>query len=386
MTEEPPKILIADDQEVNIEVMRHFLAPKGYEIFAALGGKEALDVVTKIMPDVIILDLVMPDMNGYEVCQAIKNNPQSRHIPVIILTGAPQEEANIRALDSGADDFLQRPFNASFLDARIRNCIRTKRLQDNLLKYKEQLEEYNTLLEVRVQERTQQVERTQYALLFSLAKLAESRDPETGRHLERIRTYAKELTAELKKDAFLSDVLTDDFSQTLFHACPLHDIGKVGIPDRILLKPGKLTTEEFEIMKMHTEIGGDTLLLAEKEAGGSSLIAMARSIAYYHHERWDGSGYPKGLEGENIPIEARIVGLADCYDALVSRRAYKEPFSHEKARDIILSGRETQFDPKVVDAFLKLEDVFQNTREVLTDTGETPLIQQIMSRLGVTEF
>ncbi len=379
--EDQAKILIVDDQEMNIELMKHLLGAKGYEIFAALSGPEALKMVETVAPDVIILDLVMPEMNGYEVCELIKLNPKTRHVPVIILTGAPQEEANIRALDSGADDFLQRPFNAAFLDARIRNCIRTKKLQDSLLEYRRRLEEYNEKLESRIRERTEQLEKTQHATVFALAKLAESRDTETGKHLERIRGYGKEIAEELAGYDGLKDSITEDFIDVLFNASPLHDIGKVGIPDRILLKPGKLTPEEFDIMKRHTEIGGDTLAAVEEETGGSPLIAMGRDIAYYHHERWDGSGYPRGLKGDHIPLAARIINLADCYDALVSKRCYKEPFSHEKAKEIILGSEGTQFDPDVIKAFLKREERFRAIHFELQDSDPTTWIQKVVESL-----
>lgn len=380
-----PRVLVVDDEEVNLDLMRRFLSVKGYEVVAARDGLDALARIAEHPPDVIILDLIMPNMNGYEVCERIKANPSTRHIPVIILTGAPKEEANVRALEAGADDFLQRPFDASLLDARLRNCICSKILQDRLIEYHRRLEGYNEQLEDGIRRRTAQLERTQHATVFALAKLAESRDPETGRHLERIRGYGRELALDLAQLDSYRAAINREFVDTLFYSSPLHDIGKVGIPDRILLKPGKLTKAEFEIMKTHTEIGGDTLRAAEEEGGGSPLIRMGCDITYYHHERWDGSGYPKGLAGEAIPLAARIISLADCYDALVSKRAYKEPFPHEKARQLILEGAGTQFDPHVVSAFRAREAAFVKIHQELRDTGHPTRIQQLMETLDALD-
>ncbi len=217
--------------------------------------------------------------------------------------------------------------------------------------------------------------------MFSLAKLAESRDNETGAHLERIRLYARELALELKQHSQYAPVITNDFVKVLFQSSPLHDIGKVGIPDQILLKPGKLTSDEFEIMKSHTIIGGDTLCAADLEAGQNSFLAMGRDIAYYHHEKWNGQGYPFGLAGEEIPLPARIVAVADVYDALTTRRPYKNAFPHEKSRAIILEGEGSHFDPDLVQAFLAREDRFTEIHDSFGESESLAPLQKILQEL-----
>jgi len=361
------RILVADDFVENTRILENFLKPKGYEVVSVHDGEAAVRVAEENPPDIILLDLVMPKMDGVEVCHHLKQNPSTRHIPVIIITGMPEKQANVRALEAGADDFLAKPFDAVLLDARIRSSLRSKQLQDRIIEYQQQLLEYNETLEQRIRERTAQVGRTQQIAVFSLAKLAESRDVETGAHLERIRCYAREVASALVSNGEGEGPLSQKFVDHLFLSCPLHDIGKVGIPDRILLKPGKLTSQEFEIMKSHTVIGGDTLRSADLEAGQDSFLAMGRDIAYHHHERWDGKGYPKGLKAKEIPLAARITAVGDVYDALTSKRPYKEPFSHEKSKSIIVEGRGTQFDPQVVDACLACEEAVTVIHESSTE-------------------
>lgn len=348
-------ILVVDDLPENVQVLSGFLVPLGYRVCASFSGEEALSRVQECPPDIILLDLVMPGMSGFEVCRRLKRSPETRHIPVIIITGLSDKEANVKAVEAGADDFLIKPFDRVLLEARIRSSLKSKVLQDRVLKYQRELEQ-------RVKERTRQVELTQQVAVFSLAKLAESRDTETGEHLDRMRTYAREIALELLTRDDFRGVIDEAFVEQLYLSSPLHDIGKVGIPDKILLKPGKLTPEEFDIMKTHSLIGGDTLRAADIEAGQDSFLAMGRDIAYYHHERWDGTGYPFGLEKEEIALPARIVALADVYDALSSRRPYKEAFSHEKSKGIIVEGRGKQFDARIVDAFLAREKAFQEVR------------------------
>lgn len=373
-----PDILVVDDMAENIELLKLLLAPKGYRIRAAYNGQEALDVVAADPPDVILLDLAMPVMDGFTVCERLKGNPETRHIPIIIITGLAEHEANLRALEAGADDFVLRPFNYVLLDARIRSSARSKALQDQVI-------DYQRTLEQRVSERTEQVVLTQRVTVFSLARLAESRDPETGDHLSRMRCYVDELARHLATQSSFQEVVTDEFIEQLYHSSPLHDIGKVGIPDAILLKPDKLTPDEFDIMKTHSVIGGDTLKAADQEVGQASFLAMGRDIAYYHNEQWCGRGYPCGLEGEKIPLSARLVALGDVYDALRSRRPYKEPLGHEEARVIILEGGGVNFDPDIVDAFLAVEDRFVSTHKEFPDTGQPSLIQQIVNQLAESQ-
>ena len=376
-----PTILIVDDLEENAKILETFLRPQGYRSVCVTNGQEALDFVAQQPPDVILLDLMMPGMDGFEVCRRLKQNIKTYHIPVIIITGLAEKEANVRALEAGADDFLVKPFDYVLLRARITSSLRSKELQDQVMHYQEQLEEANLNLEQRIKDRTAQVARTQQVAVFSLAKLAESRDTETGTHLERMRSYAREIAEELSTWDKYRDRLPADFAEQVFQCSPLHDIGKVGIPDAILLKPGKLTPQEFDIMKTHAQIGGDTLRAADIEAGQASFLAMGRDIAYHHHERWDGKGYPFGQLGDEIPLAARIVAVSDVYDALSSKRPYKEAFSHEKSRDIIIEGRGAAFDPDAVDAFLVREDAILAIRDRFQDATATTLIHRLNQML-----
>ena len=364
------KILVIDDLAENTALMERFLRPRGYDVRCFTSGMEGLRAVDADPPDVILLDLVMPQMDGFQVCQTLKQDPRTRHIPIIVVSGLQEREANIRAIESGADDFLVKPFDSVLLEARIRSSIRTKMLHDQIFEYQDQLENQNERLEEAVQERTAQIVRTQEVTVFSLAKLAESRDNETGDHLERMRCYAREVADELIKLPKYRKIHDQTFVKQIYESSPLHDIGKVGIPDTILLKPGKLTSDEFRVMKHHTVIGGDTLSAADKEAGENSFLAMGRDIAYSHHERWDGTGYPFGLKGDEIPLASRVVAVSDVYDALSSKRPYKEPFSHEKSVAIILEGRGSHFDPEVVDAFLRREKDVIRIRETFTSCGK----------------
>ncbi len=370
-TNEQAIILAVDDQPDNIHLFRMMLEPQGYEIWEALSGEDALAVLQKGLPDIVLLDLALPGMSGLEVVERLKQDGRARHVPVIMVTGTGDHDANVRAIEMGADDFLSKPIDRVLLEARIRNSLRTKRLRDQLLQHRQQLE-------TKIRERTLQLERTQHVTVYSLAKLAESRDNETGEHLNRMRCYAREVALELGVRPEYSDEIDPGFVDELFHSSPLHDIGKVGIPDMILLKPGRLTPEEFEIMKAHSTIGGDTLRAADLEAGEGSFLAMGRDIAYYHHERWDGSGYPMGLRGREIPLAARIVAVADVYDALTSKRPYKEAFPHEKAMGIMKEARGTHFDPVVFDAFLERENECVAICETLQDNGVPSHIHRLV--------
>ncbi|NUM54728.1 MAG: two-component system response regulator [Candidatus Hydrogenedentes bacterium] len=377
-----PTILVVDDMPENLELYRRLLTPRGYSVLSANGGVEAFAIVAATPPDVILLDLLMPGMDGFEVCERLKRNLATRHIPVIMVTGVADHDANIRALESGVDDFITRPLDPVLLEARIRSSVKSKAMQDQILRYQKRLEDDKQILEARVHERTAEVERTQQATVFGLARLAESRDPETGEHLERMRRYVREIAVEMATWAKYDRVIDSGFVETLYYSSPLHDIGKVGIPDAILLKPGKLSPEEFDIMKTHALIGGDTLKDADEEAGGNSFLAMGRDIAYYHHEKWDGSGYPHGMLGPDIPLPARIVALGDAYDAMTTKRPYKEPFSHEKTRQIILDAAGQHFDPEVVEAFLKREQRFIRIQKELGDRGKLTHLEQVMQQVA----
>lgn len=353
---EETTILLVDDNAENIYLLKIILGDKGYRLVTAENGQEALDCFDTsegAAIDLVITDIMMPEIDGLELTRRIRNNPKTHPIPVMLLTANKVDHGDIaKGLELGADDFLAKPVNPVEIIARVRSLLRVKHLHDKLT-------DVNDHLTQLVEERTMELFSARDTALFGFAKLAEYRDPETGEHLERIRSYTRTLAEQLAKTGVYNDVITEDFIQQVVFSSPLHDIGKVGIRDSILLKPGKLTKEEFEIMKTHSTIGGDTLAAAERHsAGADGFLSMAKNIAYYHHERWDGKGYPSGLAGENIPLVARIMAVADVYDALVSKRVYKEAYPHEKAHDIIVEEWGKHFDPAVAEAFLATEEKF----------------------------
>jgi putative two-component system response regulator len=357
-------ILIVDDNEDNIFLLEHIISQHGYAIMRAMGGAEALDVVRAngTLVDLVILDIMMPDIDGLTVTKILKESPVTKMIPILLLTassrGAKYEDV-ARGLDIGADDYMVKPVEKVELMARVRSLLRSKKLQDDLLVKTRQLEEINDRLEQMAEERAIEIMLTRDAAIFGMAKLAESRDPETGAHLERIRNYTKALATELRNTPKYSKVIDDEFILMIYQSSPLHDIGKVGIPDNVLLKPERLTPEEFDVMKRHAMIGGDALSATQRwDITEQNFLTMGREIAYYHHERWDGKGYPKGLKGEEIPLSARIMALADVYDALVSQRVYKNPMTSEDARNTIIAESGKQFDPDIVDAFVRIEGKF----------------------------
>lgn len=356
---EKAMILIADDTEANIDVLVEALGDT-YDLAIALNGNEALEAVNYEIPDLILLDILMPGMNGYEVCEKLKKDERTEDIPVIFLTGLTDVDSKTKSFELGAVDYITKPFEVLEVQARVKTHLELKSAQDYLANQ-------NQILEARVDQRTDELQKTKAAMIFSLAALAETRDPETGEHIKRTQWYVKVLAENLSHFEKYASYLRPKLIDMLFEASALHDIGKVGVRDSVLLKAGKLTTEEFEEMKNHTLYGRNTLDVAIREIGNSDLLSLAKEIAYTHHERWDGKGYPVGLERGEIPISGRIMALADVYDALVSKRVYKEAYSHEKSREIILRGRGTQFDPDVVDAFLLNEEFFKEIVEKYKD-------------------
>jgi putative two-component system response regulator len=354
-------VLIVDDLEPNRKMIDTFLTPLGLTTFEASNGVEALEVVGEKKPDLILLDLNMPELDGFEVCRRLKADPETKMIPIVVITGFSDADNHLRALEVGADDFLAKPFNLHFLKARLQSLLEMKRLYDMNIGYQENLKKNNIEL-------MQELINTQDITIVALAKLAEFRDPETGEHLERMREYAKAIAKELKKKDKYKEYITPKYIENIYKSTPLHDIGKVGIPDDVLLKPGKLTPEEFEVMKRHSEIGGDAISSATKLTGmKQSFLDMGKDIAYHHHEKWNGKGYPKGLAGEVIPLTARITALADVYDALTSKRVYKEAFSHEKSRSIVIEESGEAFDPEIVEAFINIENDFKAIRREYKD-------------------
>jgi putative two-component system response regulator len=343
-------IMIVDDTEMNIVILVEALQDD-YELIVAINGLDAIELLEDQKPDLILLDIMMPEMDGYEVLSKLKKNPDLEHIPVILLSAITDSDSKNKGFSLGAVDYVTKPFEIIEVKARVKTQIR---LEEARLV----LENQNIILEEKVKERTRLIERTNFATIYCLAALAETRDPETGEHIKRTQKYIKELALELSSNEEYKDVLTNEYIELLYKSAPLHDIGKVGIKDSILLKPGKLTEEEFEEMKNHTTYGGESLMVGIKELGEESFLTLAKEIALTHHEKWDGCGYPRGLSKQEIPISGRLMALSDVYDALISKRVYKEAFTHEEAKNIILEGKGTHFDPDIVDAFIKRESKF----------------------------
>lgn len=355
---EGARVLVVDDVPANRDMLSRRLQRLGCETVTANNGGEALTALSRFAFDVVLLDVMMPEISGFEVLQKIKADRETVHIPVVMVSALDEFDHVVRCIEAGAEDYLAKPINPVLLRARVGACLEKKRLHDAEADHRQEIERYNQELEHRVRHQVGQITQSQLATIFALSKLAESRDPETGAHLERLREFSRILAIEMR-DRGCSEI-DDTFVENIFAASPLHDIGKVGIPDHILLKPGKLTQDEFEVMKTHTSMGADTLMAVDATHPGNTLIVMGIEIAQCHHEKWNGSGYPLGLQGKDIPLAARILALADVYDALRSNRVYKEGFSHEKAKGIITESKGTHFDPEVVDCFEAVDYVFND--------------------------
>lgn len=353
-------VLIVDDCAENLAFMAQGLKER-YHVKAAKSGEMALHILEQFDIDLILLDIVMPDITGYDVIRAVTNNHKTRNIPVIFLTGKNSPEDEKLGFELGAADYVHKPVSIPLLRSRVKTHLQNKRSKDILM-------DENGYLEKQVLKRSYELDRMQDAVVFALASLAETRDPETGNHILRTQHYVKLLAEQLAEKPHYSEMLTPKMIDTYFKAAPLHDIGKVGIVDSILLKPGKLTDEEFEIMKDHAKLGLLALEKAEQLSGArNDLITVAKEIAYGHHEKWDGSGYPNGYSGDAIPLSARLMALADVYDALRCRRVYKAPMSHDKAKQIIMEGSGQHFDPEVIEAFIAQEDRFIKIAEEFGD-------------------
>ncbi len=353
-------VLAVDDTVTNIEVVKGVLA-NDYLVQAAISGPVALKIIAKQKPDLILLDVMMPEMDGYEVCRQLKADPATKDIPIIFLTAKSQEEDEAKGLSLGAVDYIAKPISPPILKERVKNHLLLKASRDYLAKQNEVLEE-------KVLERTSQLSSLQDVAMVAMGALAESRDPETGNHIRRTQYYVKALSQKLAQTEKYREYLQPDIISALFKSAPLHDVGKVGVVDSILLKPGKLTEEEFEEMKQHTTYGRDAIEAAIGSLGSAdNFLQFAKQIAYSHHEKWDGSGYPQGLAGEDIPLSARIMAVADVYDALISTRPYKVGFGHEKSVAIILEGRGSHFDPDIIDCFNAITEEFQQIAQRFQD-------------------
>lgn len=355
-------VLVVDDAEINLEILAAAL-DKDYEVRVASDGKSALEIIKEKAPDLVLLDILMPGMDGYEVCRRLKKNSNTRDIPVVFITGMNQVQSKTRGFELGAVDYITKPFDIHEVRARVKTHL-TNTLAKKIL------ENRTINLEEKVKERTRELWLTQEVTIECMASLAETRDPETGGHIKRTKEYVRILAEQLKCHPKFSDFLNDESIDLICKSAPLHDIGKVGVPDSILMSHKKLTPHEWEEMKKHTIYGRDALLAAGAQLGENSFLRFAGEIAYSHHEKWDGTGYPEGLRGEEIPISGRLMALADVYDALISKRIYKQPVSHAKAVEIIESDKGKHFDPNVVEAFLNLEDKFRTIALQFIDFDE----------------
>ena len=332
------RVLVVEDDPDALEMLENALICFDYEVATARDGLEAQEMVRSGHYRLIISDWEMPGMTGVELCRYVRQRASSEYTYFILLTLRTGRHNVIDGLRAGADEFLSKPFDPTELEMRLRVAERILSLE------------------------------SRDVVIFSLAKLAEARDTDTGAHLERIREYCLVLAQHLAGMQKFNSVLDGDYIQLLYLTSPLHDIGKVGIPDNVLLKPGRLTPEEFEIMKEHVLIGGRTLDAAVKAHPRAKYLQVARDIAFTHHEKFDGTGYPNHLHGEEIPLCGRIVALSDVYDALTTRRVYKPAYSHEVAKNIIVDGSGKHFDPDIVDAFLASEEEFLAIKDRLDDT------------------
>jgi putative two-component system response regulator len=335
-------ILVVDDDPICRELLKSVLEILGYRVETACDGLEALDLVYSGDFRIVLSDWQMPGLSGIELCQRIRKRQLGGYVYFILLTCLSRKENLVVGLRAGADDFINKPFDPEELQVRLRAAERIISLEGRDL------------------------------LIFSLAKLAELRDPETGAHLERMREYVRILAQQLSTHPAYANVIDADYVRTIYMTSPLHDIGKVGIPDRVLLKPGKLTADEFEVMKQHVLIGSHTLEAALGADSSAQYLRFGQEIVLSHHEKFDGTGYPYGLSGDRIPLCGRIVALADVYDALTTKRVYKDAFSHQKAKSIIIEGAGRHFDPDIVDAFLQREADFIEIREQLDDAYVPP--------------
>jgi putative two-component system response regulator len=359
---DPATILVVDDTADNLDLMAGLLQDR-YRVKVAINGEKALQIARSgSPPDLILLDIMMPGLSGYQVCEQLKQDPATRDIPIIFLTAMAATEDETRGLELGAVDFITKPVNPPIVLARVATQLQLKVAADVLRDQK-------SWLEAEVQRRTHDLIAIQDVTIQMMAGLAETRDSETGNHIRRTQHYVKALAQQLRSHPRYGSQLDDRTIDLLFRSAPLHDIGKVGIPDRILLKPGRFTPEEFAIMQTHTTLGRDAIATAERQLGVEvDFLRLAKEIAYSHQEKWDGSGYPQGLAGEAIPLSARLMALADVYDALISRRIYKQAMSQEDAVAIIEEGRGRHFDPDVVEAFRAVAGEFRAIAERFGDS------------------
>ncbi len=349
-----PLILVADDEDRNIRLIEAMLLPMGYDVAIAQNGRQTLKKVEELLPDVILLDIMMPGMDGYEVTRRIKGDQHTCIIPIVMVTNLGDVKDRVKALEAGADDFLSKPVDKLELMARVSSLVKVKAYNDHLRNYQELLESEANKRTGQLNAAFKKIKEASHETIYRLCRAAEYKDDNTAGHINRVSNYAALLAAKLG--------LRKKTTESILLAAPMHDVGKIGVPDHILQKPGKLTPDEWEIMKKHTVFGSKIL-----EGSHVGYIRFAEVIALTHHEKWDGSGYPLGLKGDKIPLVGRIMAIADVFDALTSRRPYKKAFSVEKSFEIIKHGRGNHFDPDIVDAFFSITGEILDVKEKYTD-------------------
>jgi putative two-component system response regulator len=368
------EILIVGDEPHNHLIIEEALAPY-YNLHKMFSGDEVLEYIHTGGNAVLILcDVIMPKMNGFELCRRLKGNSSTKNIPFLFLTYLDDEIDEEHGLLLGAEDFIHKPFSSCSVLARVRNHLKLHQTTQELRVHNQNLEILVEECSREILSQKQAIIAAQRATITALCSLTEARDNETGNHIVRTQYYVKALAQHLSNHPLYQKFLDENSIRLISNSAPLHDIGKVAIPDHILLKPGKLDREERTIMQKHCEYGRNTIAKAEAELDkNDSFLMYAREIAYFHHERWDGSGYPLGIKEEKIPLSARLMALADVYDALVSHRVYKHAFTHEQSIDIISRGRANQFDPNITDAFLEISDEFHHIALIYSDANKTSL-------------
>jgi putative two-component system response regulator len=365
-------VMVVDDDPESLQLMEKALGRGGYEVRSFSGGRIALAAAVERPPDLILLDIKMPEMNGYEVCERLKLSARLAQIPVIFVSGLCSTEEKLQGFRLGGVDYVSKPFQSEEVQARVESHLEQRRFQ-------RQVEADNCRLHDLVEAQLTRVADAQFEAVFAIAKVADARDDITGRHQNRVQNFCKLLAVGLGEQPKYQEVVNYEWINNIFHASPLHDIGKVSIPDRILLKPGPLDFEEFEIMKTHTTLGSKILSAVHERYPDNPFIGMGIEVARSHHERWDGAGYPDGLGGVEIPLCARILAVADCYDTLRSRRCYKSPVSHDDTYAIIMSESGRHFEPQITVTFRALQGTFQDVWSKLetdsdTDSGRTAVV------------
>jgi len=350
MMRRPARILIVEDEDKQWRLMEALLAPLGYQTLVATSGEEAIRKSRTESPDLVLLDIVMPGSGGFEIARQLKQDEMTNMIPVVMVTALNEVQDRVKALEAGADDFLSKPVDQTELRARVRSLLKVKAHNDHMRRYQQELQEEVASRTRELEQALQKIKSASLETLYRLARAAEYKDKDTGGHIQRVAHCAAAIARQMGLD--------DAMVENVFHAAPMHDVGKIGIPDHILLKPAALGPDEWEVMKLHTTIGGGILA-----GSASEFVRLGETVAMSHHENWDGTGYPRGLWGTEIPLAGRIVAVADVFDALTSRRPYKAALPVDKSLEIMKDGRGKHFDPEVVDAFFAVQEKILHIRE-----------------------